>query len=99
MQANRALARLAANTGGFFWLPCPSCGQEFGGHEWTDVDGHESGIPSEVRRDGNGEITSVTSTGICPTCTAKGVGCLAHDEAGTRSHVDCEFLPQLFKES
>jgi hypothetical protein len=19
---------------GYFWLPCPLCGQEFGGHEW-----------------------------------------------------------------
>jgi len=19
---------------GYFWLPCPRCGEEFGGHEW-----------------------------------------------------------------
>lgn len=37
---------------GYFWLPCPVCGKEFGGHEhvWTvpliDEDGHAMGVCS-----------------------------------------------------
>jgi hypothetical protein len=26
--------RLKALWGGFFWMPCPICGKNFGGHEW-----------------------------------------------------------------
>lgn len=29
----RWLAHLRAIIGGYFWLPCPVCGQMFGGHE------------------------------------------------------------------
>ncbi|HMG62879.1 MAG TPA: hypothetical protein VK599_08025, partial [Streptosporangiaceae bacterium] len=29
----RARACGTANAGGWFWLPCPLCGLEFGGHE------------------------------------------------------------------
>lgn len=29
----RVLQRLRALTGGYFWLPCPICGEMFGGHE------------------------------------------------------------------
>jgi len=29
----RRIAKLYANLFGFFWLPCPLCGQMFGGHE------------------------------------------------------------------
>jgi C4-type Zn-finger protein len=33
----RYLHRLYAHLFGYFWLPCPVCGKEFGGHEhvWT----------------------------------------------------------------
>lgn len=30
----RRLNRWWANAFGYFWLPCPLCGFEFGGHEW-----------------------------------------------------------------
>lgn len=29
----RWLQHLIATLGGYFWLPCPSCGEPFGGHE------------------------------------------------------------------
>lgn len=29
----RLFNKLYANLFGYFWLPCPSCGQMFGGHE------------------------------------------------------------------
>ena len=35
---------------GYFWLPCPSCGKKFGGHEYLplskvkNVDGHLMGV-------------------------------------------------------
>ena len=32
--APRAQHRAYAESRGFFWLPCPRCGQPFGGHEW-----------------------------------------------------------------
>mgnify|MGYP001580585561 CR=1 FL=1 len=31
----RFLHKWYANTMGYFWLPCPRCGEMFGGHEWT----------------------------------------------------------------
>jgi hypothetical protein len=32
----RWLQALIAHLGGYFWLPCPICGENFGGHEWGD---------------------------------------------------------------
>jgi len=32
----RRLNRAYAYAAGFFWLPCPVCGQMFGGHELSD---------------------------------------------------------------
>lgn len=29
----RWLQHLIAILGGYFWLPCPGCGEKFGGHE------------------------------------------------------------------
>lgn len=43
--------KLFAHALGFFWLPCPACGEMFGGHEWRD--------PS-VQTD------PVTKKGCCP---------------------------------
>ena len=64
----RWLHRIIAAVGGYFWLPCPSCGQMFGGHEWrpnswifvVDPD-HPDGY---------------TNMGICPVCTRAGVDAL-----------------------
>lgn len=96
MQVNREIAKLAARSGGFFWLPCPLCRQEFGGHEWTDVNGHESSIPTDWKTDEAGVVELETSTGICPDCTAKGLGCKAHIEVGFSPHEGCEHLPERY---
>lgn len=45
-----------ATTHGFFWLPCPLCGREFGGHEWG------KSIPNPAR----GPFSSI---GICSQCS------------------------------
>lgn len=34
----RWLQQLRAYLGAYFWLPCPICGEYFGGHEWGDRD-------------------------------------------------------------
>ena len=31
----RSLQKLRAAVGGYFWLPCPICSENFGGHEWA----------------------------------------------------------------
>lgn len=62
----RWVHRACAFVGGYFWLPCPLCGDEFGGHEWRDRDGRPSGInvPGEPG----------SQRGICPRCTRAGLG-------------------------
>jgi hypothetical protein len=32
----RWIQHLYADLFGYFWLPCPLCGEYFGGHEWLD---------------------------------------------------------------
>lgn len=38
----RAAAKLYADLNGYFWLPCPICGEHFGGHE-----GGKESVPSD----------------------------------------------------
>lgn len=64
-----------AKTNGYFWLPCPSCGKEFGGHERSE--GAYSSIP----------ISKSKATGICPDCTKAGVGERAHKEFEAKARV------------
>lgn len=45
-----------------FWLPCPLCGHEFGGHEWRQVRGRTASVPDPAGGPGN-------AVGICPRCT------------------------------
>ena len=52
----RWVHRTFAKAHGFFWIPCPLCTREFGGHEIHDV------IPDPL----GGERWFV---GICPFCT------------------------------
>jgi hypothetical protein len=47
-----------AMLGGYFWLPCPLCGQMTGGHEWSKSD--YASIPTNK---------SYASVGICLDCT------------------------------
>jgi hypothetical protein len=59
--------RWYASAFGYFWLPCPLCGREFGGHEWRPVAGKVASVPDPL-----GGPSS--STCICPTCTRAGRG-------------------------
>ena len=34
----RLFNKIYAKLLGYFWLPCPICGQHFGGHEWGKKD-------------------------------------------------------------
>jgi len=61
---DRTYNRLYAYLHGYFWLPCPLCGQYFGGHEWRDYDGKPSSIPTGP----------FSGRGICPDCTRAGKG-------------------------
>ena len=62
----RALHHAYATMNGYFWLPCPVCGEPFGGHEWADVDGLPSSVPV---------LGSTTERrGICTACTVQGYG-------------------------
>ncbi len=71
---SKAIRRATAARMGAFWLPCPVCREEFGGHEWRRASGHDDCIP---------ELDNPRSgTGICPTCTAKGIGCYAQARLG-----------------
>jgi hypothetical protein len=51
----------------YFWLPCPICGQMFGGHEWTSYGGLSSTIYNDWDNPTLGKA-------ICPDCTRDGRG-------------------------
>ena len=53
----RWLQELIASRGGFFWLPCPLCGENFGGHEWSE--------------DSSLMIQEGFYKGVCDNCTDK----------------------------
>lgn len=53
----RWLQHIKATLGGYFWQPCPLCGECFGGHEW-------SGDSDLATSYGEG-------IGVCDNCTAK----------------------------
>lgn len=52
---HRTRRMLAASLRGYFWMPCPMCGEEFGGYEWVG----RISLPAE----GQG-----MTQGICPAC-------------------------------
>ena len=64
----RLLHKLYALVTGYFWIPCPHCGEMFGGHEWRLYDNRRDTIPASPG--GN----SLSGTAICPACTRAGVG-------------------------
>ena len=48
---------------GYFWLPCPICGESFGGHEWAhDIYTGGGAIHPNMPSGG---------TGVCPDCVEK----------------------------
>ena len=66
---NRAVNRTFANLFGYFWIPCPTCGEMFGGHEI----GGSVPVPGEP---GRGRC-------ICKACAAAGIGDAYSDEPKT----------------
>lgn len=92
MQQNRAMAEELARTNGYFWLPCPLCSKPFGGHEWTEVNGHRMDVPDEWTTDEMGVVEEISGKGICPDCTYQGLGCKRHLEVGFAVHEDCEYM-------
>lgn len=64
--APRSWHQWYAQTNHYFWIPCPLCGEYFGGHEWRDVDGLSSSVPDPD--------DPRLGMGICPTCTRAGRG-------------------------
>lgn len=67
--APRFLHQWYAALARYFWLPCPLCGNEFGGHEWESIDGKSCSIPDPKAPPG-----STMRVGICPDCTRAGRG-------------------------
>ena len=57
MKLPRWLHKLYANFMGYFWLPCPLCGQMTGGHEWKTNDPNCSIMTSWSK-----------GKGVCPNC-------------------------------
>lgn len=51
----RFINKMFAYLLGYFWLPCPLCGEDFGGHEWR---------VSLMRSTGEGK-------GVCPKCSER----------------------------
>jgi hypothetical protein len=46
----RWLHKTYANVMGYFWIPCPSCGEMFGGHETPTSDDYRGLQQHEARR-------------------------------------------------
>lgn len=69
MKFPRWIQRWYARLFGYYWQPCPLCGEMFGGHEWRSYELHglPGTIPCPDRPEGCG-------TGICPACTLAGKG-------------------------
>ena len=57
----RYLHEWYAKANGYFWLPCPLCGEPFGGHEW----GHEAAASIPVP--GKPHMFR----GVCKACAAE----------------------------
>ncbi len=70
----------------YFWLPCPSCKQYFGGHQAYKTN-HINYIP----KNNSGFESSL----ICPRCTNKGVGCATSFAKRGERHDNCEYLDVL----
>jgi hypothetical protein len=62
MKFKRLYHRIYAWWFGYFWLPCPVCGEYFGGHEW----GHDSrGSVSLLKADDPARGKGVCSNSLC----------------------------------
>jgi len=59
----RILHKIYAKVNHYFWLPCPVCGKEFGGHEKHG----RQGVITKRETDEHG-TTYEYSTGVCKNC-------------------------------
>ena len=57
----RAAHKIWAHLAGYFWIPCPLCGERFGGHEWLEP---YHGIPTN-----NPGVTH----GVCNDCVGDAI--------------------------
>lgn len=81
-----------------WWLPCSTCGQMFGGHEWRAVAGQS---PAVWEHQGGARVVhgsvivrAAVLRPICPACTRRGAGdgdAAALADPGRRE--DPEYLP------
>src|SRR5260370_41084511 len=66
----RWIAHWWAKAAGYFWLPCPDCGRNFGGQEWAH---HPAATiaPAEAKMPGNFQAVriGIDGAGICPKCS------------------------------
>jgi hypothetical protein len=52
--------------GGYFWTPCPVCGEKFGGHQWLYDGPRLATIPAGANPN--------VRTAVCPACADLGRG-------------------------
>lgn len=67
----RHVAQLRAKITGFFFLPCPLCGQEFAGYEWREQREGDTRLEASIPAPDGPQNMSM---GICPACTRAGRG-------------------------
>ncbi len=69
----RWVQRIIAQAGHYFWLPCPICGEDFGGHEWAGT-----------LRIGGGQ-----GIGVCANCVERAAELsVSAGEIGALFHLD-----------
>lgn len=81
---SRLLAKWYAYWAGYFWEPCDSCGQMFGGHERSRTKHFDSIVVGQSGTVTRGRV-------ICTGCTAAGVGCRSHAEYDVY-HFACQYV-------
>lgn len=64
MRLNEVWRKRSATWRGYFWLPCPICGMQFGGNE---IEGGNIPDPDYPPQSGRGVC-------ICPACDREGRG-------------------------
>lgn len=69
----RSRHRRHAGKRGYFWLPCPLCGNPYGGHERDYLTDKPSSVPDPLNPP-TSEHGPFMSVGICPRCTRVGRG-------------------------
>lgn len=71
---NRIWYKWHAKILGYFWLPCPLCGQMFSGYEWDRST--KLGLPTSIPQEAQPRDMPFVASGrgICPDCVKSGRG-------------------------